>query len=99
MTFDEGGRAFIAYGDQTDNDLLVAYRDQNGWRWVVSGDTGQSVSDEPQGLLIDGAYGSFPRLVIDGEQGVLSTFLRARDEFDRDVSRLVVNTIDLDLLP
>jgi hypothetical protein len=75
----------IAYADQTENDLLLASRSGNTWK-VTS-------------LLSDGAYGSFARIVVDGRTAWLSTYLRERNDRDRDVSRLVITVVDLDQLP
>jgi hypothetical protein len=76
---------YIAYADQTNNDLLLAYKRGDTWR--VS----------PQ--LTDGAFGSFARMKIDGRTAWMTTYRRERDELDRDASYLVVHTISLDRLP
>lgn len=99
LDFDADGRALLGYADQTTNDLLLAIRDSTGWRWVTATPQGQSIADEPTGLLVDGAYGSFTRVRVDQDLVFVSTYLQARDPFGREVSRLLVNTVDLDLIP
>ncbi|MBI5508951.1 MAG: hypothetical protein HY903_09375 [Deltaproteobacteria bacterium] len=86
LTFDKAsGLPYVAYHDQTDNDLLLAYRRNDAWTFTP--------------LFEDGAYGSFACLVISAGHGYASTYLRARDTLDRDTSRLVVTTFDVATLP
>ncbi len=75
----------IAYADQTENDLVLAYKSSGAWQ------------RSPR--LTDGAYGSFARIAVEGRTAWLTTYLRARDDRDRDISRLVVTIVDLDALP
>ena len=76
---------YVAYHDQTDNGLLLGYRRSGVWAHTT--------------LLDDGAYGSFARLAIAGGKAYTTTYMRARDELDRDVSRLVLTGTDLSTLP
>ncbi|MBI3178553.1 MAG: hypothetical protein HYZ27_02770, partial [Deltaproteobacteria bacterium] len=75
------------YANLDDNDLLLAYRRASVWTHTI--------------LLDDGAYGSFAKIAIDQAQGIayVSNYLLARDEFNRDTSRLVVHMVDLAQLP
>jgi hypothetical protein len=94
LGYDANGIPFVAYADQTDNDLLLAYRPVDEWLWITAA-AGIPPSAERLPLLDDGAYGSFAKLLIVGDQAYLSTYLRARDSLDRDASRLILNLIDL----
>ncbi|OGQ77766.1 MAG: hypothetical protein A2289_18960 [Deltaproteobacteria bacterium RIFOXYA12_FULL_58_15] len=79
---------YIAYQDQTENDLLLAYT-HDGSNWFI----------EPQ--LTDGAFGSFASMVIDPASNTawLSSYVRERDQRDLDLSRLLVILVDLSGLP
>src|SRR5690606_33064408 len=78
LDFDANGRALLGYADQTTNDMLLAVKDSSGWRWITASPQGQSIADEPTGLLVEGAYGSFTRLSIDQDLVFLTTYLQAR---------------------
>ncbi len=80
-----GDRYYIAYADQTQNDLVLSYGQPGNWGLTT--------------LLADGAFGSFARLAIAGGVGYASTYLRARDSFDRDASHVVVHIFDPAELP
>ena len=82
--YDADGNLFIAYGDQTNNDLILA--DQLDGTWTHTN------------LLSEGAAGSFARLVIYNGVGYVSTYLRRRDSTDRDASELKVIRLDLSAL-
>jgi len=94
LAFDANGIPYVAYADQTDNDLLLAYRPVDEWLWITA-DSGATPTTERLPLLDDGAYGSFAKMIIVGNQAYLSSYLRARDSIDRDASRLILNLIDL----
>ena len=75
------GDLFIAYADQTNNDLVLAAR--NGDSWIHTN------------VLSNGAVGSFTNLVIHDNIGHISTYMRMRDSTDRDISELKVVILDL----
>jgi hypothetical protein len=86
LVFDPGsGVPYVAYHDQTENDLLIGYRRSGVWAHAT--------------LLADGAYGSFARLAIAGSKAYTINYLRARDELDRDTSHLVLTVTLLSTLP
>jgi hypothetical protein len=94
MVFDPNGLPYIAYADQTENDMVLAFRPVDEWMWITGVPTGVA-NATPVSLLTDGAYGSFARVALDDDQAYISTYLRARNDFDKDVSRLVLHLIDL----
>ena len=81
LAFDAGGDAYIAYADQSDNDLLLATNASGSW--------------QVQTLASEGAHGSFARLAIDGAQAWVTAYLRERDERNADASRLIVTIVDI----
>ncbi len=85
LNFGADGVPWIAYADQTDNDLLLAYKPADTGEWTC------------KMILSDGAYGSFARFVIAaGETAYLTTYLRSRDDFGDDASEMVIKQIGLD---
>ncbi len=86
LAFDaQSGEPYIAYANLDENDLLFAYQRAGQWTQTI--------------LLDDGAYGSFAKVVIDQGIAYVSNYLLERDEFNRDLSRLVVHMVDLATLP
>ena len=86
IIFDTLDTPIVAYADQTANDLMLAVQQPDGsWQTHI--------------ILSDGAYGSFARIGIEGRRGWVSTYLRGRNALDRDISRIVVEPLDLDNLP
>lgn len=81
LGFRSDGMPVIAYQDQTNNDLLLAYRAVDGWRHTRQAD--------------DGAYGSYSKLVIDGDMGYLGNYARRQSAAGRDISRYEVQMVDL----
>ena len=84
VAFDDTGSFFIAYGDQTANDLVLAFSTIDGWAHTT--------------LLSDGALGSFPAIDISGRTAWVATYKRERDSSDDDISSLLVHVADLDAL-
>ncbi len=82
--FTSSGDLVIAYGDQTDNDLVIAFPDGDAWGYST--------------LLSDGAYGSFPALAVDGNQAWVATYKRAQNSSGDDVSELVIHVTDVSTL-
>ena len=74
----------IAYGDQTENDLVLAFPDGDSWGYST--------------LLSDGAYGTFPALVVDGDRAWVATYKRAQDSSGDDISELVIHVTDVSSL-
>ncbi|MEC9465286.1 MAG: hypothetical protein VX834_05860 [Myxococcota bacterium] len=74
----------IAYGDQTENDLVLAFPDGESWGYST--------------LLSDGAYGTFPALVVDGDRAWVATYKRAQDSSGDDISELVIHVTDVSSL-
>ena len=85
VAFDNAGRPYIAYADQTNNDLVLAYPSAGVWKHLT--------------LKDQGAFGSFANIAISGAKGYVSSYHRFRDEFSNDISRVVVEVIDLQTLP
>ena len=79
--YDADGNLYIAYADQTDNDLVLADKLAGTW------------TNTP--ILSSGAVGSFARLVIHNNIGYVSTYMRMRDSTDQDISELKVLLLDL----
>lgn len=86
VAFDAQDTPIVVYADQTANDLMLAVQ-QTDESW------------ERHTLLSDGAHGSFARIGIEGRKAWVSTYLRGRNAADRDISRIVVEPVDLDSLP
>lgn len=84
VAFAADGQFYIAYGDQTANDLLLAFPTEDGWGHTT--------------LLSEGALGSFPAIDINGRTAWVATYKRERDARDNDISALVVHVADLDSL-
>ena len=84
VAFDDAGAFYIAYGDQTANDLVLAFPTADGWAHTT--------------LLSDGALGSFPAIDISGRTAWVATYKRERDSSDNDISSLLVHVADLDAL-
>ena len=84
LAMDSSGGIFVAYADQTDNDLILAWKSTDGWDRTT--------------LLDDGALGSFSSLDIAGRVAYVSTYKRARNSSDEDISQIVVHLADLDEL-
>ena len=84
VAFDDAGAFYIAYGDQTANDLVLAFPTADGWAHTT--------------LLSDGALGSFPAIDITGRTAWVATYKRERDTSDKDISSLLVHVADLDAL-
>lgn len=81
---DSAGNWYIAYADQTDNDLVLAAETGSGWQYYT--------------MLSDGAFGSFTALAIEGTTAYLSTYERLRTSTDTDASRLVTHQVDVTTL-
>lgn len=79
------GTIFVAYADQTDNDLMLAWSETTGFSRTV--------------VLDDGAQGGFARIALEGALAYLTSYQRERDGADRDVSRLVLTIVDTRNLP
>ncbi|MBT6177944.1 MAG: hypothetical protein HOI23_11910 [Deltaproteobacteria bacterium] len=84
VSFDDTGAFYIAYGDQTANDLVLAFQTADGWSYTT--------------LLSNGAFGSFPAIDISGRTAWVATYKRERDSSDDDISSLLVHVADLDAL-
>lgn len=85
IAFGSGGKMYVAYADQTDNDLVLAYESTSGWKRTV--------------VLSDGAYGSFARVAIANGRAYVSTYQRENPSGARDDSKLVLTLVDLAGLP
>ncbi len=85
VALDAIGNAYLAYQDQTDNELLLAYRGSLGWKHVVVGS--------------EGAQGSFARLLVAGDTAYVSTYVRRLNALDEDVSILTLQSTTLSTLP
>jgi hypothetical protein len=72
---------YVAYGDQTRNDTLVAFLNGDGWQHKT--------------VQADGAFGSFARLAVSGGVAYVGSFRWNRNELGEDHSRFVVNVEDL----
>ncbi|MED5464491.1 MAG: hypothetical protein VX699_07555 [Myxococcota bacterium] len=79
--FDDNGKLYIAYADQTNNDVIIAQKTTDTWTHTP--------------VITEGAAGSFSRLLIADQSAYISTFVRMRDSVDRDISTLKVHVIDL----
>lgn len=85
LAADAGGELYVAYQDQTMNDLELAYTRQGEWRRQTLADTG--------------ARGYFARLRLDGATGWAADFVIDRDTSGRDHSHLELLPVDLTGLP
>jgi hypothetical protein len=81
LAFDGAGNPYIAYDNQTWNDLELIYRKDGEWRRAATP------------ILSEGAHGSYAHIVIEGPTAYLTSLLRARDARDEDASRLVVTVV------
>ena len=86
LAFDATGATYIAYADQTDNDLVLTTQ-ATGTAW------------DRHVIAADGAYGGFARLAIAQSTAYVTTYLRDNPSGARDDSRLVLFPVDLGALP
>jgi len=77
----QNDRLFIAYQDQTQNDLVINTRETGHWRTPVA-------------VLSEGAYGRYANIAVFGEKLVVSTYRYEFDENSSNQSGLVVQVID-----
>lgn len=85
IAFDTSGKAYVVYADQSQNELLLTYYAPTGWKRTT--------------LLSEGAYGSFARIVVSGTKAYVTTYRREQDSTGRDISSLVMTTVNLATLP
>ena len=81
LAWDNLGALYVAYADQSTNDVALARQTADGFSYST--------------LMRHGAYGSFIDLEIDGQGLFISTYQRQRDDAGRDISHLVVKRYDL----
>lgn len=83
LRFADNGELYVVYADNTGNDLLAAFKRTTFWEKNATP------------LLFGGAYGDFAKLTLTGTIGYVTTYQRARDQFDNDRSHLVLQIISL----
>jgi len=85
LAADDQGLLYVAYADQTNNELVLSYQRRGAWQHTV--------------LRTEGMYGAFAKLRLLGPHAYVSTYRREIQSFSGDQSRIDVERIELDELP